>query len=553
MKKIQLFIALFSLPLLSISQDFMWGKNFGGVGEDVVRAMAVDDEGNTYTTGYFTDISDFDPSEETVSLSSEGFFDIFIQKLDTEGNLVWAKSFGANFFDYGTGIEVDADGNIYVTGVFQETVDFDPGSETFELASNGGEDIFALKLDSDGNFVWAASMGSSGYEEPVSIGVDALGNVYLAGYFSQTIDFDPGEEIFEVSSNGGQDAFVVKLNASGQFLWAGNLGGPEGDIALGMDVDSAGDMFVTGYFSGTADFDPTEGEFDVSTIDDLDGFVTKINALGEHVYTASFGGIGTDIAWDVALDNEGNAFAAGEFSGDFQTGFDSPVSSAGNSDAFVVKINPFGSVEWAGAIQGSGFQNAYDVNTDPFGNVVLAGYFGDEADFDPSDEEVLISSTSSEPFDAFVSILSGSGEFIYAGGFGGSNFTEHHGVDTDADGNIYLSAAFQNTVDLDPSPNEDSEASVVAFRDSYVIKLSAVTALSADTEEREIVRIYPNPVSDFLLIDGGMNQTYTITDLKGKVVAQGINRGRQLRLDNLRNGLYVIKVEGFKPVKIVKQ
>src|SRR5690606_1414173 len=117
--------------------------------------------GNVYTAGTFIGTADFDPGAGVYYLSSEGDMDIFIQKLDTNGNFVWAKSMGGINWDYGYSVAVDVSGNVYTTGSFRETVDFDPGAGIYNLTSQGGTDIFIQKLDADGNFVWANRMGRS--------------------------------------------------------------------------------------------------------------------------------------------------------------------------------------------------------------------------------------------------------------------------------------------------------------------------------------------------------------------------------------------------------
>jgi len=554
MKRLQLIIAMLLIGNITLmGQTFEWAGSFGGVGDDVVRAMAVDDDGNVYTTGYFTDTSDLDPTEGESNLVANGFYDIFIQKVDTEGNLVWALGFGADFFDLGTGIEVDSDGFVYVTGVFEQTVDFDPSDNTFELTSSGGQDIFVLKLSPEGDFVWAKTMGSPGYEEAVSIGSDANGNVFVSGYFSETGDYNPGEDVFELTSNGGQDAFVVKLDQNGQFIWALNFGGSEQELVLGMDVNSEGDVFMTGSLASSVDFDPSEAIEERSPINDRDGYVLKINTNGGFEYATVVGGNGGITSWDVALDSEGNAYTAGGFNGEFSTGLANPVSSIGFEDAFVTKINPLGDVEWTSVIQGPDFQNAYDVNTDPSGNVLLAGYFGGEADFDPSENEFLLAKESTEPFDAFVSMFDTDGEFVYAANFGGSNFTDHHGVDTDADGNIYLSAAYQNTVDINPSPDAVENITVVAFRDNYLIKLAIENTVSVRNENLPEISLYPNPATDRIVVEGITGTHYRIIDAFGKSVHQGIFNGQQIDIDNLSQGLYFFKADGFRSTKIIKK
>ena len=553
MKRLQLLLSMLLIGNFTLmGQTFEWGGSFGGVGDDVIRAMAADDNGNVYTTGYFTDTSDLDPTEGESQLVSNGFYDIFVQKVDTDGNLVWAKGFGAEFFDLGTGIEVDATGNVYITGVYEQTVDFDPSENSFEITSSGGQDIFILKLSPEGDLMWVKSIGSPGYEEAVSIGSDTDGNVYVSGYFAENGDYNPGEEVFELASNGGQDAFVVKLDESGQFEWALNFGGEEQELVLGMDVHPLGEVFITGLFASTVDFDPSEEIEERTPINGRDGYVLKLDTDGGFVYATSFGGAGNVTAWDIALDSDGNAYAAGGFNGSFSSGLPSPIS-AQNEDAFVVRINPTGDLEWTSVIQGTDFQNAYDVNTDPSGNVILAGYFGGEADFDPSGEEFLLTKESTEPFDAFVSMLNSDGELLYAANFGGSNFTDHHGIDTDADGNIYLSAAYQNTVDIDPSPEAEENISVVAFRDNYIIKLTAQSTVGVKNENLPLMTLFPNPATNRIMAEGIAGTQYRIFDALGKTVQQGIITGQEINISGLVEGFYLFKADGYRSAKIVKK
>lgn len=536
----------------AMSQEFLWGGSFGGNGEDVVRAMAVDDAGNVYTTGYFTDNSDMDPTDDVSSVTSNGFFDIFVQKVDTDGNLAWVRTFGAGFFDYGTGIEVDESGNVYVCGIYQETVDFDPGPGEFELTSTGAEDVFVIKLTENGDFVWARSMGGEAYEEPVSVGIDANANVYVAGYFQMPGDYDPGEGEVILNSNGGQDAFIVKLDANGNYLWAGNMGGEELDLCLGMDVSPSGDVFITGSFSGTADFDISEEVAEYNSLGDFDGYVTKLDALGNHIFTATIGGTGSDISWDVALDGQGNVYSAGGFRGEFETGVPEPIESGpGSENIFVTKVDAFGNISWSACLTGAQFGNAYDLNTDPDGNVILAGYFADQIDFDPTEGEFILTKESTEPFDAFVARLDPNGLLDYAANFGGSNFVEHHGVDTDEQGNIYLSAGYQNTVDLDPSEGIE-EASSLAFRDSYIIKLSSGNTTDLSENNEESFKIYPNPATSHVRIDSQIRGLYMILDVSGKVVDQGVINSPDINIEKLREGIYFIYVQGFKTQKFVK-
>src|SRR5674476_671097 len=131
---------LFFSSLQAQNVSLVWAKNMGGASDDYVNSIAVDASGNVYTTGYFLGTVDFDPGAGTYNLTSAGGYDIFISKLDASGNFVWAKNMGGASDDRGTSIAVDASGNVYTTGSFRGTADFDPGAGTYNLTSAGSGD-----------------------------------------------------------------------------------------------------------------------------------------------------------------------------------------------------------------------------------------------------------------------------------------------------------------------------------------------------------------------------------------------------------------------------
>ena len=133
----------------SFAQDFLWAKSMGGTLTEIGLGNAVDGSGNVYTTGYFEGTADFDPGAGTANLTSAGSSDIFVSKLDANGNFLWAKSMGGTASDIGYSIAVDGSDNVYTTGYFGGTVDFDPGAGTASLTSAGGLDIFVSKLGQD--------------------------------------------------------------------------------------------------------------------------------------------------------------------------------------------------------------------------------------------------------------------------------------------------------------------------------------------------------------------------------------------------------------------
>src|SRR5262249_34496989 len=153
----------------------------------------------------------------------------------------------------------------YTTGNFQDTADFDPGPGTYNLTSNGSSDIFVSKLNASGNFLWARAVGGVGIDYSYKIYVDANGNVYVAGTFNGNVDFDPGPGVYNFALSGNSDAFILKLDSSGNFVWARHMGGASGDAAKSMTIDAGGNIYLTGTFQGTADFDPGPGTYNMTS------------------------------------------------------------------------------------------------------------------------------------------------------------------------------------------------------------------------------------------------------------------------------------------------
>ena len=277
-------------------QDFVWAQQMGGTGNEYPAGIAVDDSGNVYTTGAFQGTADLDPGAGIFNLTAAGSIapDIFVSKLDSAGNFVWARQMGGTGYGNPTGIAVDDSSNVYTTGVFSGTVDFDPGAGIFNLTSAGSihRDIFVSKLDSAGNFVWDRQMGGTSNKEPAGIAVDGSGNVYTTGVFSGTGDFDPGAGIFNLTSAGSiaPDIFVSKLDSAGTFVWTRQMGGTGYEYPAGIAVDGSGNVYTTGVFSGTVDFDPGPGVFTRTSAGRDDVFVSKLDG-GPPLPAISEGGI----------------------------------------------------------------------------------------------------------------------------------------------------------------------------------------------------------------------------------------------------------------------
>ena len=266
---------------LDSSGNFVWAKKMGDRG----HSITVDIFGNVYTIGLFSNTQDFDPNigyyPLTASVGAPS--NIFISKLDSSGNFVWAKNIGrtasGTFSTPGQYIAVDKRSNVYTTGHFQGIADFDPNVGVYNLISTAIQDIFVSKLDSSGNFVWAKSFeGTGGYfDEGRSIHVDKIGNVYTTGTFSGTVDLNPGPGIMNFTANGPMDMFISRLDSFGNFIWGKTIGGTNSTLGFSIVTDNTGNVYTTGFFQDTVDFDPNSGGYNLPSNGFQDIFILKLN------------------------------------------------------------------------------------------------------------------------------------------------------------------------------------------------------------------------------------------------------------------------------------
>lgn len=354
---------IFNLKLDTAS-NFIWAKNMGGTSTDVGFALTVDNNGNVYTTGIFNNSADFNPDTATYALTSNGSRDIFISKLDSMGNFIWAKNIGGKATDYGYSLKVDALGYVYTTGFFQSTADFDPGAAVFNLISHGADDIYISKLDSSGNFVWAKSMGGLYNDEGNFIHLDKDGNIILVGDFMDMFDFNPNAGVYNLLTAGSYDAYISKFDTSGNLIWAKSVGGGSIDHAISVTSDSAGAIYTIGNFNATCDFDPGTPEVLLQAHGLPDAYILKLDALGNFKWVETFGGPNSTYGRSVALDADENVYSGGYYAGtcDFdETGSNFYLTTKGKNDIFVHKLKPIAKT----GIIANGSMNQYNIYPNP--------------------------------------------------------------------------------------------------------------------------------------------------------------------------------------------
>ena len=423
-----------------------WARTWGGTSHDSGYGVAADNTGNIYIAGYFKGTVDFDPGGGDPHTSNGGN-DVFLSKFDSYGAFQWVRTWGGLDDDRGWGIATDGSGNVYVTGNFRDTVDFNPDGGDPHI-SKGDYDNFLSKFDSSGNFEWARIWGGSVYESALGVAADGSGNVYVTGYFRGTSDFDP-DSGDPHSSNGYEDAFLSKFDSSGNFEWARTWGGSIYDTGLGVATDGSGNVYVTGLFYGSVDFDP-DGVDQHSSNGDQDAFLSKFNSSGDFQLARTWGGDGEDQGRAVAVEVSGNVYVTGIFTDDVEFDPDGGDlhTSEGMEDVFLSRFDSSGNFEWARTWGGSDADEGYGVAVDGSGYVFITGYFRDLVDFDPDGGDLH---TSNGWDDIFLSRFDSSGNFEWARTWGAADVDRGYGVTADGLGNVYVTGYFNTPVDFAPS------------------------------------------------------------------------------------------------------
>ncbi len=431
---------------------FEWAKALGSTADDQGNSVAVDKSGNVYTTGYFSGRLDFDSGSDSFYLASNGGFDIFILKLDANGDFVWAKTIGGSADDLGNSICLDTAGNIIITGSFQGRVDFNPDTTRKFLNSLGRTDAFVAKFKSNGIFKWAKQLGGKSDDQANSVATAISGKIYATGYFSDTVLFNTGMSITRFVARGGTDIFVIKIDTNGTFVWMKAMSGTSNEAGNSITVDKSEIVYTTGYFLGLVDFNPGTATFNLTSFGDADIFVSKLDVNGNYVWAKQLGGKTKDVGNGIIIDASVNVITTGYFTGaaDFDPGTAAVnLTSNGNSDIFISKLTTAGVYIWAKQIGSTGTDAGLSIATDANSSIYTSGGFQATTDFDPGSTSYTLTSAGGD--DVFMSKLSSSGTFLWARNIGGGQNDMGYGIFVNTSKNVYTTGNYSLRSDFDPS------------------------------------------------------------------------------------------------------
>ena len=580
MKKYVLLLSVFSLfGYLSLqAQQFDWLSITGNTDYETIASITTDSAGNVISTGTFKGTVDFDPGPSTYNLTSKGqYWNMYIQKLDPNGNFLWAINFrmDGQSFIRPTGIKTGPLGTIYAVGsvTAQEgpaRVDFDPGPDTVYLATATRHNSFYLKLDTDGNYEWLKYLSyrnngnQPGLPRTLGLVVDRSGSLIAHGEFTGgTIDFDPGPSSNTLTPGVYTTGFIQKLDANGDFVWAGKIGGDDVNNPGRIAIDKDDNILLTGRFAGTGDFDPGAGTITLSGSLEGNCYFVKLAPDGNAKWAFQFGDQGSTVGTAISSDLSGNVYLTGLFSyatidadpGPRTRELDHLDFDVSGPTVFVIKLDSVGNYVWANRFgpetgpnfDPSGTAISSEMLVDNQENVYIVGSLIDSINFDPDGRfDHYLASNGKR--DVFVQKLDQRGDFVWATHLGGTEAMFVKEAAMSSPSQIHIAGSFDQTVDFDPGQGTQT-ATARGANDSFILTLKGDFNVSNEPDLPQLhIEAFPNPSNgsfsvDVLSVTG--NVRLDIIDAQGKTHFLNTLLGgtkHVLNLKHLTSGVYWMRI-----------
>jgi hypothetical protein len=519
--------------------DWIWAKREGGNAYDAATCMVSDASGNIYLAGRFGSLVLTLGTDTFVNADTTGHsYDIFLIKYNANGTVLWAKSLGGTKNDYARSITLDASENIYLAGGYESPI-LISGSDT--MTNAGIYNVFLIKFDNNGNFIWTKSAGGTEDDEAYSVVLDNSGNIYLAGQFSSpTIQFDT-TVLINTTSNSG-NVFLVKYNTNGNLQWAKSTGGENttNDGANSLALDSAGNIYMEGHFSSsTINFDSivliNSGSFNF--------FITKYDMNGKVIWAQSAGGDGMDEVNSMTMDVLGYIYMTGFFTSSF---LNIGSTTLINTDTiyhprniFIAKYKNDGTALWARSAGGQIERaEANSIALNATGDAYIAGYF--YCSTITFDTTTLANAGVS---DIFIAKYDNEGSVLWVKSIGGTWPDWATSIIVDLHGNIYTagwfnspSIAFDSNILMNANTTDNNS-------DIFLAKLSSSAGINEFDNSFDI-SIFPNPTkNNFTIIAPPATKQIQILNSIGQIIQKTIVDGQtNLNFSLSDSGLYFIQV-----------
>lgn len=518
-------VILFNISsFFNYAQTVAWGNAYDATdGFDIT----LDNVGNAYSIGTFGGISTGVFGSYTLNCS--GVEDIYLIKTNSSGVIKWAKGFGGPDADFGNSISSDGGANVYAAGSYSGTAFFG----TYSLTS-ASINAFVCKIDSNGNVLWAKSCGN-GLCEAYAIQAGTAGSTYVAGIFKNTCLFGT----YTLTSAGGFDNFVAKLDNNGNVIWAIRTGGTFDDSNQSITIDKYGSLYVAGCFKGTSSFGP----YFLNSSGGYDSFVAKINSTGVVLWAKKFGGISDDFEAAVSANTSGDVYIGSNYTPPVTLG--TTTFTSGNS--FIHKIDTSGNVIWANKFESvTGQCSVASISCDNSGNIYSTGSFnGGICSFGTSSlSAAVLNSNPFGPGDGYISMLDGAGNFGWVKKLDGPGSAGGKAIEYKS-GKIGVTGYFSNTLNID-----SYSISATFSLGTYPFALELKDDQVGIKENIKVLNVfvYPNPANDKLIIELTENAEelyYSLTDVTGKEVIhkKRIVSKESIDVSHYSKGVYFLQME----------
>lgn len=503
-------------------------------GQSLLTKFVSDGQGKIYSIGIYTDSADFDPGLSKFILTRNrpiagGHYNSYVQVLGVKGDFKLALNMGVGRL---TDIAIDNNSNILVVGSLgpKDSVDVDPGSGVHLLKSNGQYGAFVVKLDSTGALLWSKFYQVRQWMAP-KVAVDFNDEIIVSGIYSDSVNLDPGTGTHVFYSKGRDDVYIQKLSSLGNLIWAKTIGGKQADQVHGITVDANGDIFVSGLFSDTLDFDPSNSVVNRVALSKSSwaNFLLKLNLKGDFKWVA----VTQDYTpiQQVVIDSRRNIVVVGRFndSCDFNPASGSHFLKAnGKEDVFIQKLDSNGNFMWARSFGGNendrGDAVALDLNDD----IYVAGSYLDTVNFNPNGKaDIRITPFNGSYFvpHSYVLKINSGGTFDWVETFGNMNtnyISRANAIQVKSNGSVVFGGKFGGIVDFDPTSNiKTLETKNKTNVTSFIVSLSQNTTLGRGTSRKlNEFSVYPNPSNDFVFINfkDVIISNLRLLEVNGKVV-----------------------------------
>ena len=423
-------------------------------------AVCTDTLGNIYGAGIFKGLIDVDPDSAyhmmyNPALLGQGRnaplnYDGYIVKYDSSGTLIWARELNCGHDIRISDMKLDHSGNIILGGYYQYGVDLDPMESVKKAVgdTSGHYNGFVAKYTKGGRLMWKRNIGGQLTDKVHSISIDERNNVYVGGRFSDSVDFDPGRCTDLHISNGKEDAFILKYNSRGEYLWVKCFGGPGDDHVQDIALTGINRYTVTGMFSDSVSIDSQM--LKAAGLQDI--FIARFDNKRKVQWVQSMGGSREDSCAGIIISKTGSIYISGTFGG--AANFDPDTSShtlksQGSRDIFLAKYWSNGSLAWARGFKGSDHESAHDHIVDDRGGIYLTGAFTGTVNFDPSSTSHKMTAGSN---DMFVAKHDSNGSHVWSFQLGWGKYETKTVLELDNFGKLWLGGGFNRLIDFDHGP-----------------------------------------------------------------------------------------------------